>query len=97
MSSIHTDFSNSDERPYFLWDEDMTLAEFRKRLQGASEWERDRLLGKLLREANDADVWHFVRPSEVAAALPRIERRLGRRARFWKYLIAGWKNDGLLR
>ena len=50
----------------------------------------------MLREARDIDVWTFVTPAEVAEALPRIERRLGRRAAFWRFLIDGWKKDGLL-
>jgi hypothetical protein len=50
----------------------------------------------MLREARDVDVWHFVSPQQVASALPRIAHRLGRRRRFWEFLINGWKEDGLL-
>jgi hypothetical protein len=50
----------------------------------------------MLREARDVDVWEFVTPEEVARRLPAIERRLGRRAAFWKWLIDGWRADGLL-
>jgi hypothetical protein len=93
---LTTDFSQEDDRPYFLWDEDMSVAEFRARLRGDDSWERDRLLGKMLREARDTDVWEFVTPREVADALPRLERRVGRRLGFWKFLIDGWRSDGLL-
>jgi hypothetical protein len=55
-----------------------------------------RLFGKLLREARDVDVWRFVTPPEVAAALPLLGRRLGRRRQFWEFLIDGWRDDGLL-
>ena len=58
--------------------------------------ERDRLLAKLLREARDTDVWAFVSPRDVAEALPRVERWLGRRRDFWRFLIDGWREDGLL-
>jgi hypothetical protein len=54
-------------------------------------------MAKLLREARDIDVWQFVTPEEVAAALPRIRHRLGRRRAFWEFLIEGWRRDGLLR
>lgn len=85
-----------DDRPYFLWDEDLTVAEFRARLLVPGE-ERDRLLGKLLREANDRDVWRFVRPEDVAEALPRLERRIGaRRYPFWMFLIGTWQRQGLV-
>jgi hypothetical protein len=94
---LTTDFSQEDDRPYFLWDEEITVGEFRQRLQGQDAAERDRLLGKMLREARDTDVWKFVTPREVAEALPRIERRIGsRRIGFWRFLIDGWRDDGLL-
>lgn len=76
MRALTVDLSESASRPYFLWDEDVSLAELRAALRGArGETERLRLLGKLLREARDQDVWSFVTPSEVAAALPRLSLR----------------------
>jgi hypothetical protein len=97
MRPLTVDLSDSAGRPYFLWDEDMSVAELRSTLRGErGDVERLRVLGKLLREARDQDVWSFVTPSEVAAALPQLHRRLGRRGAFWEFLIAGWRDDGLL-
>lgn len=83
-------------RPYFLWDEDISVRELRAILDGPEGYDFDRLLGKLLREARDLDVWAFITPARIATALPRLGRRLGRRAPFWRYLIDGWRADGLL-
>ncbi len=96
MRPLTADLSQLDRRPYFFWDEDVSVAELREILRGPRGPVRDRALGKMLREARDIDVWTFVTPAEVAEALPRIERRLGRRAAFWRFLIDGWKRDGLL-
>lgn len=96
MRPISVDLTEEDRRPYFFWDEDMSIAELRAILQGPASPLRDRALGRMLREARDSDVWRFVTPIEVAEALPRIERRLGRRAAFWRFLIDGWRADGLL-
>lgn len=93
---LTTDLRRADERPYFLWDEELTVRELRQALHGQDESERMRLLAKLLREARDDEVWQLITPSEVAAALPRIAHRLGRRRVFWEFLIAGWRADGLL-
>ncbi len=49
MRSMTLDFSKIDCRPYFLWDEDLSISELRQRLHGADRFERLRLLGKLLR------------------------------------------------
>jgi hypothetical protein len=84
-------------RPYFLWDEDISIAEFRTCMaRPRGEQERDRLMAKMLREAKDSEVWQFVEPQDVDEALPRIGRRLGRRLKFWTFLIGGWKTDGFL-
>jgi hypothetical protein len=88
--------NRSDARPYFLWDEDVSIGELRTILAGPDSFRRDQLLGKMLREARDTDVWSFVTPQEVARSLPRLGRRLGRRRSFWEFLINGWREDGLL-
>jgi hypothetical protein len=90
------DMREAQKRPYFLWDEDLSIAELRERLARGPESERLRLLGKMLREARDPDVWSFVTPEEVARALPHLGRRLGRRLAFWRFLIEGWQSDGLI-
>jgi hypothetical protein len=96
MRTMTTDMSRGDLRPYFLWDEDVSIDELRIRLRGDDAWEKQRLMGKMLREARDIDVWHFTTPGEVARALPAVGRRVGRRLAFWEFLIDGWRQDGLL-
>ncbi|HEY4181433.1 MAG TPA: hypothetical protein VGM90_31520 [Kofleriaceae bacterium] len=96
MRPLSTDMSRGDHRPYFLWDEDVSTDELAAALKGPDSDHRDRLFGKMLREARDLDVWKFVKPTDVARALPRLRRRVGRRYAFWKFLIEGWQSDGLL-
>ena len=96
MRALTADMTKQELRPYFLWDEDVSIDELRGVLAGPDTFERDRLLGKMLREARDLDVWAFVSPTEVARALDRIPRRIGRRLAFWRFLIDGWRSDGLL-
>ncbi|MEO8553874.1 MAG: hypothetical protein ABI678_28065 [Kofleriaceae bacterium] len=96
MRGLTTDLKRGDLRPYFLWDEDISIDELRAIFAEPDGFARDRLLGKMLREARDLDVWEFVTPTEVARLLPRLERRIGRRFKFWSFLIEGWRTDGLL-
>jgi hypothetical protein len=96
MRPLTTDLTRGDCRPYFLWDEDVTIDELRAALAGPEGFRRDQLLGKMLREARDVDVWAFVTPFEVARSLDRLRRRIGRRFAFWRFLIEGWRADGLL-
>lgn len=94
--ALSTDMNSPDAIPYFLWDEPMTIAEVKNRLANASEEERIRLLGKVLREARDTDVWQFTTPSELISVWDKVERHLGRRRRFWTFLINEWKDLGLI-
>ena len=96
MRPLTTDLARGDRRPYFLWDEDVSIDELRNVLRSGDRSERLRLLGKILREARDIDVWQFVSPEEVARELPLLERRLGRRRAFWEWLIQGWREDGII-
>ena len=74
----------------------MTVAELRARLSTASPPERTRLLGKILREARDTDVWRFTSPAEVSSLWPELSRHLGRRRGFWEFLLRQWRELDLL-
>ena len=95
MSGVTTNLDEPQARPYFLWDEDRTVAEFREALGRAAAPERALLIGKLMREARDTDVWRFVELRTVAAQYDAIRAHLGRRRAFWDYLLDGWRRDGL--
>ena len=93
---LSTDLDSALSIPYFLWDEPMTVAEFRRQLNSASISEQTRLLAKLLREARDTDVWKFTTPKEVWHSWNELSPQLGRRREFWKYLFESWVREGLL-
>ena len=87
---LSTDLDDPQAIPYFLWDSPMSVAELRLRLASAEPSERLRLLGKILREARDTDVWRFTTPKEVEALWPELERHLGKRRGFWEFLLGRW-------
>ena len=93
---LSTELNNPAAIPYFLWDEPMTVAEFKQRLQTASPPEQKRLLAKLLREARDTDVWQFTTPQEVWRRWNELSPMLGRRRAFWEWLLTSWDKEGLL-
>jgi hypothetical protein len=97
MRALTTDRGSRELRPYFLWDEDVSIAELHQIFAEADTFRRDQLLAKMLREARDIDVWHFIRPVEVARVLERLRRRIGRRYAFWAFLMEGWRAHDLLR
>jgi hypothetical protein len=93
---LTSDLSDERNYPYFLWDHPMTVGELRHKLRTLSEPERLRLLGKVLREARDTEVWSFTTPQEVWANFDRLRPFLGRRREFWEHLLRIWRDAGLL-
>jgi len=93
---LSTDFDDPSSIPYFLWDEPMSVAALRHRLESATRQEQARLLGKILREARDTDVWKFTSPQEVWRRWPEVSLHLGRRRAFWEFLIDRWRAEGFL-
>ncbi|MFL5261546.1 MAG: hypothetical protein ACJ79L_03945 [Anaeromyxobacteraceae bacterium] len=81
-------------RPYFLWDDDMTLDSFRARLRDADTEARAYLVGKLMRQAKPDDVFEFVRLDEIVALWPNLERYLGRSRPMWRWLLDVWTEPG---
>lgn len=96
MTRLSTNLRDPAARPYFLWDEDTTVAELRSAIELAEPEEWARLVGKVMREARDPDVWHFVTPHEVWERRAELDRYLGRRRAFWRYLLEAWHRDGFL-
>ena len=82
-------------RPYFLWDEEMTLDEFRAHLRDADPAVRAYFLGKLMRQAKPDDVFAFVSLGEVQAQLSAVEPYLGRSRPFWLWLLERWRSPAI--
>jgi hypothetical protein len=84
------------DRPYFLWDVDVTEEELRQRLKTRDADARAQWQGRILREARYDDVWRYLTLDEILRDWPDIRRHLGRRRAFWEYLLRAWRKDGLL-
>jgi hypothetical protein len=79
-----------ENRPYFLWDMDMTLDELRARLDDPDPDVRAFFVGKLMRQAKPDDVFTFVGVSTIRELWPRLERHLGHQRDFWRWLLEVW-------
>jgi hypothetical protein len=85
---------NASEIPYFAWDRAETAEDIRRRLRTGAETEWRRTAAWILREATPSDVWQFLSPPEVFAALPALEPLLGRKRDFWIYILNKWHELG---
>jgi hypothetical protein len=93
---LSTDLDDANAQPYFVWDVPITYAELRRKLQSRDAGERALWMARVMREARYQDVWKLLKLKDVLEMLPRIEKHLGRMREFWRWLIDGWRADGLL-
>jgi hypothetical protein len=84
------------DRPWFLWDVEITDAEFRQRLRHPDPRIRAQWQGVLLREARFDEVWGYVTLGDVLDNWQYVYRHLGRMRPFWDWILAGWRKDGFL-
>ena len=93
---LSTELGRDDAQPYFIWDIPLTVKELRRHLADPNRETRALWMARVMREARYPDVWRFVSLDEVLQLWPSIQRHLGRRRRFWQFLIDGWTEDGLI-
>jgi len=86
---------DDQERPYFLWSENLRDEEFRAVLRGDRGPELQALYtGRLLREARVAEVWWYLTPQDVADRWVHVRPHLGRKRDFWAGLLEAWSEAG---
>ena len=77
-------------RPYFLWDCDLTVAQFEERLRHPDPDVRAYFVAKLMRQAKPDDVFQFVTLAAIRELWPRLVRFLGQSRPFWIWLLDSW-------
>jgi hypothetical protein len=80
-------------RPYFLWDSEMTLDQFRAALRHEDPEVGAYFLGKLMRQARPDDVFLFASVAEIRSLWPGVRRYLGRSKAFWTWLLQAWEDQ----
>ena len=81
-------------RPYFLWDCDLDLEQFQRRLEDPNLTVRAYFIGKLMRQAKPDDVFQFTSAREIRSLWPELEKYLGDKRPFWTWLFSTWESQG---
>lgn len=80
--------TDSQGRPYFLWDCNLTRSEFEQRLLKSENPEvRAYFAAKLLRQAKPDDVFLFLSEQDIADLWAPMERYLGNQKPFWGWFL----------
>lgn len=80
-------------RPYFLWDCDLDLEQFRERLREPDLDVRAYFLAKLMRQAKPDDVFQFVRLADIRGLWPGLAGYLGHSRPFWTWILETWTHQ----
>lgn len=91
--SLSLDLTDEGARPYFLWDTSMSLGDLREALRSEN---RVYWMARVMRDARYMDVWKLVSLRDVLEHWTELEPRLGRERERWRFLIEGWRHDGLI-
>ena len=65
----------NSNRPYFLWDYDLTEDQVRAILHGDNETERRWLLARILTSASFKDVWNYTNVNQIITEFPYLKIR----------------------
>ena len=72
------------DRPYFLWDYDLTEDRVREILRGSNDFDRRWLLARILTNASYPDVWKYTNLKQVTSEFPHLKLR--------PFIKSAWQN-----
>lgn len=94
MARVTNDMSDLEAVPYFLWNEETTVARLREILSDPAHPLRAIYAARVMRDGRVTDLWSFLRPQDVKTMWPQVERHLGKRRAFWRFLLETWTAQG---
>jgi len=80
------------QRPDFIWDYDITEAEFRAMLASGDERDTSWAIARLLEAARWDDIWKYVTLRQVREWFPRLQLRREVRAA-WEHALQVWERE----
>ena len=78
---------DSQGRPSFLWDSDLTLAELEERLRSPDTEVAAYWLGTVMRQARPDDALTISTAARMRELWPHLERYLGKERAFWAWYL----------
>jgi len=80
------------QRPYFIWDYDLTEEDVRAILRGDNEYEKLWVMVRILESARWLDIWQYLTLAQVRHYWPKLYHRMRREVRdVWAWAIEVWE------
>ena len=80
------------QRPYFIWDYDLTEADIRAILCGDDEEQKAWIVARLLESARYEDIWQYISLAELRAIFLKLQLKPQVRAA-WEFALLVWASD----
>lgn len=79
----------SNDRPYFLWDYQITEQGVRDILNGSDVAAKTLLITRIVESARYDDVWKYITPAELVRVFPQLTLKKPVR-KAWEYAFSVW-------
>lgn len=83
-------YMKNKNRPYFLWDYDLTDSDVHRILHGKNETEKIWMMSRILESAKLEDVWKYVSLSEIVEMFHKL-RLKPPIYQAWDYALKIWE------
>lgn len=84
--------TSSSQRPYFLWDYNLTDADIKKIIRGGNEVEKQWMIGRILTSARYQDIWKYLTINDIVSEFPNLRLRPGVK-QAWQRALNTWGYD----
>lgn len=84
----------TEKRPYFFWDYDLTEEDIRRILAGGNVFEKAWVISRILQYAKWEDIWRYLSPDIIRQNLEHLHFRRPQDRELWAYALDRWaEND----
>jgi hypothetical protein len=82
------------QRPYFIWDYDLSEEDVRAILRGDNEHEKVQMMVRIMDSARYEDIWSYVTLKDVLEYWTLIAPRMRREVRdVWEWALKVWSRE----
>ncbi|MBI5302085.1 MAG: hypothetical protein HY868_08115 [Chloroflexi bacterium] len=86
--------TSGKQRPYFIWDYDLSEEDVRAILRGDNEYEKVQMMVRTMESARWEDIWNYLTLKQIRAYWHEILPKLRRELRLtWEFAIEVWSKD----
>ena len=94
MGMSEHDTQARSQRPYFLWDYDLTEEQVRAILRGDDEMEKAWLITRILEYARWDDIWRYLTVADIRLNFENLSFRRPQDRELWAYALDRWAKHG---